>query len=234
MAIAARLLLPASLIPCPCCALGWPWSAVQATTGKDFLALVPMAHLLRHQPSAGGSVSLSLDNTVRVALGAAHATGEAVSIDRCGHGRPAGFRAATGSGRSRLRGMTVLLGSSLQGCVGRCGLFAALARGGTRRADERAQRHARGAAGRGSRGRRPAVRPRPQPRVEDAAQVREGRADSSQSVGDLARSFASDLTTRLGCRIRYPPKQIDLWIATNHLLLYGDSEDEVCAPPRPG
>lgn len=70
---------------------------MQATTGKDFLALVPMAHLLRHQPSAGGSISLSLDNTVRVALGAAHATAEVISIDRCGHGRSDSFDQQAGA-----------------------------------------------------------------------------------------------------------------------------------------
>jgi hypothetical protein len=56
---------------------------LQSTTGKDFLALVPMAHLLRHQPSANGSLTLGLDNTVRVAVGAAHHTGDTIAIDRC-------------------------------------------------------------------------------------------------------------------------------------------------------
>jgi hypothetical protein len=65
-----------------------PWLLVlkpcgfwQSTTGKAFPALVPMAHLLRHDAQGGGRITLALDNTVQVSL-SPHDSGGLLGIDK--------------------------------------------------------------------------------------------------------------------------------------------------------
>jgi len=53
----------------------------QSTTGKEFLSLVPIAHLLLHHgDNRGGNGTLALDNTIRIALNA-HETGQALTME---------------------------------------------------------------------------------------------------------------------------------------------------------
>eukprot|EP01041_Mallomonas_annulata_P007399 gene7399-15106_t len=52
-----------------------------SATGKDFLALVPFADMLKKNIGSGGKVTLDLDGSVRVRVGSAYGTSQHIEID---------------------------------------------------------------------------------------------------------------------------------------------------------